>query len=135
MTPLVETHNAPEIAAALDAGAAIIGINNRNLHTFATDLSTTETLAPLIPSNRIIVSESGISAPHDLARLAPCGVNAVLVGEALVTAADTAAKVRTLADAGAACNAAVQDYEQAISLADAGAGPNASRPAKAAAYA
>ena len=137
MTPLVETHNAPEIAAALDAGAAVIGINNRNLHTFVTDLSTTETLAPLIPSDRIIVSESGISAPDDLARLAPCGVNAVLVGEALVTAADTAAKVRALADAGAACNAAVQDCDNAISPAGAGPGPgpNASRPAKAAAYA
>ena len=102
MTPLVETHDAGEIAAALDAGAAVIGINNRNLHTFVTDLATTETLAPLIPSDRIIVSESGISAPDDLARLASCGVSAVLVGEALVTAADTAAKVRSLADAGAA---------------------------------
>lgn len=102
MTPLVETHDAAEIAAALDAGAAVIGINNRNLHTFVTDLATTETLAPLIPSDRIIVSESGISAPDDLARLASCGVSAVLVGEALVTAADTAAKVRSLAGAGAA---------------------------------
>lgn len=97
MTPLVETHDAAEIAVAVAAGAPVIGINNRNLHTFVTDLAVTETLASLIPADRVIVSESGISTPEDLARLEPCGVNAVLVGEALVTAADTAAKVRSLA--------------------------------------
>ena len=99
MTPLVETHDAEEIAAAVEAGAEVIGINNRDLHTFVTDLTTTETLAPLIPSDRVIVSESGISTPDDLARLRPFGVNAVLVGEALVTADDTAAKVRSLTGA------------------------------------
>ena len=97
MTPLVETHDAAEIATAVAAGAPVIGINNRNLHTFVTDLAVTENLASLIPSDRVIVSESGISPPADLARLEPCGVNAVLVGEALVTAADTAGKVRALA--------------------------------------
>lgn len=96
MTPLVETHDAEEIATAVDAGAQVIGINNRDLHTFVTDLATTESLAPLIPPGRVIVSESGISTPDDLARLEPYGINAVLVGEALVTAADTAAKVRSL---------------------------------------
>ena len=101
MTPLVETHDAGEVAAAVGAGAQVIGINNRNLHTFVTDLATTEGLAHLIPSDRIVVSESGISAPADLLRLAPWGVNAVLVGEALVTADDTAAKVRALVAAGA----------------------------------
>ena len=101
MTPLVETHDAGEVAAAVDAGAQVIGINNRNLHTFVTDLATTEGLAHLIPSDRVVVSESGISAPADLLRLAPWGVNAVLVGEALVTADDTAAKVRALVAAGA----------------------------------
>ena len=100
MTPLVETHDAGEVAAAVGAGAQVIGINNRNLHTFVTDLATTEGLAHLIPSDRIVVSESGISAPADLLRLAPWGVNAVLVGEALVTADDTAAKVRALVAAG-----------------------------------
>ncbi len=99
MTPLVETHDADEIATAVDAGAEIIGINNRDLHTFVTDLATTESLAPLIPSDKIIVSESGISAPDDLARLEPLGINAVLVGEALVTADDTAAKIRSLTGA------------------------------------
>ena len=96
MTPLVETHDAEQIATALEAGAEVVGINNRDLHTFVTDLATTEALAPLIPSNKVVVSESGISAPDDLARLEPYGVDAVLVGEALVTAGDTAAKVRSL---------------------------------------
>lgn len=100
MTPLVETHDADEIATAVAAGARVIGINNRNLHTFVTDLAVTETLAPLIPPDRVIVSESGISNPADLTRLAPYGVNAVLVGEALVTADDTAAKVRALVAGG-----------------------------------
>ena len=96
MTPLVETHDAGQIATAVACGAEVIGINNRDLHTFVTDLATTETLAPLVPKDRVIVSESGISTPQDLARLEPFGVNAVLVGEALVTADDTAAKVRSL---------------------------------------
>ena len=99
MTPLVETHDADEIATAVEAGAQVIGINNRDLHTFVTDLATTESLAPLIPSDKVIVSESGISAPEDLARLEPFGINAALVGEALVTAADTAGKVRSLTGA------------------------------------
>lgn len=99
MTPLVETHDADEIATAVAAGAQVIGINNRDLHTFVTDLATTEQLAGLIPQDKVIVSESGISTPADLARLEPHRVNAVLVGEALVTAADTAAKVRTLTGA------------------------------------
>ena len=96
MTPLVETHDADQIATAVAAGAEVIGINNRDLHTFVTDLATTETLTRYIPSDKVIVSESGISKPEDLARLEPCRVNAVLVGEALVTADDTAAKVRSL---------------------------------------
>ena len=99
MTPLVETHDADEITTAVDAGAEVIGINNRDLHTFVTDLSTTESLAPLIPPGKVIVSESGISTPADLARLQPSGIDAVLVGEALVTADDTAAKVRSLTGA------------------------------------
>ena len=96
MTPLVEAHDADEIATAADAGAEVIGINNRNLHTFVTDLATTEQLARFIPAGKVIVSESGISTPDDLARLEPFQVDAVLVGEALVTAEDTGAKVRAL---------------------------------------
>ena len=99
MKPLVETHDADEIATAIAAGAEVIGINNRDLHTFVTDLATTEQLAALIPRDKVIVSESGISTPDDLARLEPYSVNAALVGEALVTADDTAAKVRSLTGA------------------------------------
>ena len=105
MTPLVETHTAAEVGAAIDAGAEVIGINNRDLHTFTTDLATTERLAPLVPPGKIIVSESGIGGPEDLARLEPLGVGAALVGEALVTAEDTAAKVRALAGKAAAAPA------------------------------
>ena len=97
MDALVEIHDQGELETALDAGAEIIGINNRDLRTFETDLATTEGLAPLIPGDKVIVSESGIFTPEHLQRLGTLGVNAVLVGEALVTAPDTAAKVRELA--------------------------------------
>ena len=73
-----------------------MGINNRDLRTFQTDLAVTEGLAPLIPGDKVIVSESGIFTPEHLQRLGRLGVNAALVGEALVTAPDTAAKVREL---------------------------------------
>ncbi|MSQ06601.1 MAG: indole-3-glycerol phosphate synthase TrpC [Dehalococcoidia bacterium] len=100
MACLVEVHNPEELTTALNAGARIIGINNRNLHTFTTDLSVTEGLAPQVPTGKIIVSESGINSPADLRRLSRLGVNAVLVGEALVTAPDIAGKVRELAGGG-----------------------------------
>jgi indole-3-glycerol phosphate synthase len=96
MDALVEVHGENELRVALDVGAEIVGVNNRDLRTFKTDLATTEGLAPLIPSDRVIVSESGIFTPEHLQRLGNLGVNAVLVGEALVTAPDTAAKVREL---------------------------------------
>ena len=93
---LVEIHNESELETAVDAGAEIIGINNRDLHTFTTDLAVTQRLAPQVPRNKVIVSESGIFTPDDLRLLASVRVNAVLVGEALVTAPDVAAKVREL---------------------------------------
>ena len=93
---LVEVHNENELHVALDAGAEIIGINNRDLRTFHTDLAVTENLAPLVPKDKVIVSESGINHPEDLKRLGDLGVNAVLVGEALVTSPDVAQKVREL---------------------------------------
>ena len=96
MDALVEVHDEDELQVALDAGAEIVGINNRDLRTFNTDLATTEGLAPLVPGDRVIVSESGIFTSDHLQRLGKLGVNAVLVGEALVTAPDTAAKVREL---------------------------------------
>ena len=96
MTALVEVHTPAEMQTARDAGAAVIGINNRDLRTFKTDLAVTAELAPQIPRDRVIVSESGIFTPEHLQQLGGMGVNAVLVGEALVTAPDTADKVREL---------------------------------------
>jgi indole-3-glycerol phosphate synthase len=93
---LVEVHNREELDRALEAGAEIIGINNRNLHTFETDLSITEELAGKIPKGKVIVSESGIFTAGDVTRLRATKVNAVLVGEALVTSPDVGAKVREL---------------------------------------
>lgn len=93
---LVEVHTEAELQTAVDAGAEIIGINNRDLHTFATDLAVTERLAPQVPRGKVVVSESGIFTRDDLRRLHRVRVNAALVGEALVTAPDTAAKVREL---------------------------------------
>ena len=80
----------------MEAGAEVIGINHRNLKTFQMDITLTERLRPLIPQGKIVVAESGIHSREDVARLKKVGVNAGLVGEALVTAPDGAAKVREL---------------------------------------
>ena len=92
----VEVHDESEVRVAVDAGAQVIGINNRDLRTFTTDLAVSQRLAPLVPLGKVIVSESGINRGEDLRMLADFGVNAVLVGEALVTAPDVAEKVREL---------------------------------------
>lgn len=99
MQALVEVHNEAELDRALALGAALIGVNNRDLHSFVTTLETTERLAARLPStNRpLLVSESGIFTAADVARVQACGADAVLVGEALVTAPDIAARVRELA--------------------------------------
>jgi len=96
MDSLVEVHDEYELERALAAGAQIVGINNRDLRTFQVDLSTTERLAPLVPDGRTFVAESGIFSRADIERLAAGGVDAVLIGEALVTAPDPATKVREL---------------------------------------
>jgi indole-3-glycerol phosphate synthase len=96
MQSLVEVHDERDLAVALDAGAEIIGINNRDLRTFKTDLETTERLAPLVFGDKILVSESGISARAHIDRVKAAGAHAVLVGEALVTARDPGAKLREL---------------------------------------
>lgn len=96
MDSLVEVHDEPELERALAAGAEIIGVNNRDLRTFDVDLSTTERLAPLVPAGRIVVAESGIFSRDDIRRLAACGVQAVLIGEALVTEPDPRAKIQEL---------------------------------------
>jgi indole-3-glycerol phosphate synthase len=102
LAALVEVHNGVELARALSAGAQIVGINNRDLRDFTVNLATTERLRTAIPAGVIIVSESGIHAPVDVRRLARCGVDAMLVGESLVTAADVAAQVTALVAAGRA---------------------------------
>jgi indole-3-glycerol phosphate synthase len=94
---LVETHTAAEVALALEAGARVIGVNNRDLHTFNVSLETSLQLRSLIPSHVVMVAESGISSPEDVRRLADAGVDAMLIGEGLVTAPDVAFKVREFA--------------------------------------
>ena len=96
MQCLVEVHDEDELKVALDAGAEIVGINNRDLRTFETDLEVTERLAPLVPGDRIVVSESGISERDHVRRVGAAGASAVLVGEALVTAVDPGQKLREL---------------------------------------
>ncbi|MFQ6121498.1 MAG: indole-3-glycerol phosphate synthase TrpC [Dehalococcoidales bacterium] len=93
---LVEVHNQAEVENALASGAEIIGINNRDLNTFEVDINTTRRLRPLIPQERIVVSESGISCRGDIEKLKEWGVNAVLVGEALVMADDILTKMGEL---------------------------------------
>jgi indole-3-glycerol phosphate synthase len=91
---LVEVHDRAELEIAIQSGAKIIGINNRDLHTFTVDINTTERLCQLVPPDRIIVSESGIRDRSDIDKLREWGVDAVLVGEALVTATDVATKMK-----------------------------------------
>ena len=99
MEPLVEVHDAGEAKQAVAVGARVIGINNRDLRTFNTSLETTKQVRLHLPPNVIVVSESGISTADQVRELAGWGVNAILVGEALVTAPDTGAKLRELAGA------------------------------------
>jgi indole-3-glycerol phosphate synthase len=93
---LVEAHDAPEIERAVRAGAAIIGINNRNLATFEEDLGVGESLAACIPAAAVAIAESAVHTPADATRLGAVGFDAVLVGEALVRADDPTALVRDL---------------------------------------
>jgi indole-3-glycerol phosphate synthase len=106
MSTVVEVHNEEETKRALAAGARIIGINNRDLRTFETDLETTRRLRPLIPSDRIVITESGIQTAADVARLAEWGVRGMLIGEGIVTAPDIGARVKEFAEAGAKVAAA-----------------------------
>jgi indole-3-glycerol phosphate synthase len=96
MEALVEVHDEEEAGRAVRAGASLIGINNRDLRTFEVDLSTTERLRPLLPREAVVVGESGVATRADVERLYMAGVNAVLVGEALMTATDVQAKMREL---------------------------------------
>jgi indole-3-glycerol phosphate synthase len=93
---LVEVHDELELAVALDSGARVIGINNRDLRTFHTDLAVTERLAPRVPEGVVVVAESGIFTRTDMARLAASGAHAFLVGESLMREADMAGALRRL---------------------------------------
>ncbi|GBD20349.1 Indole-3-glycerol phosphate synthase [bacterium HR28] len=97
MEALVEVHDEAELETALATGARVVGINNRDLRTFTVDLSVSERLAPRVPGDRIVVAESGIHRTSDVERLAAAGVDAILVGEALMTAPNRQAAVAELA--------------------------------------
>ena len=99
MDSLVEVHDERELDRALALEADMIGINNRDLRTFETDLATTLTQAPTIPDDVLVVAESGLSSPADLLRLAEAGVTTFLIGESLMRADDIAAATRALAGA------------------------------------
>lgn len=93
---VVEVHTPDEAARAVESGADIIGINNRNLHTFETNLATTETIAASLPPDALVVSESGIGCRADLERVRDAGADAVLVGESLMCEEDVGAKLGEL---------------------------------------
>ena len=96
MTPLVELYEPANLSRALDLGARLIGVNNRDLHTFQTDLEHTLRLRERIPADRLLVSESGIRTRADALRLESAGVAAMLVGETLVSRPDIGAAVDEL---------------------------------------
>jgi indole-3-glycerol phosphate synthase len=96
MSTLVEVHDEKELDTALENGAEIIGINNRDLKTFKVDITTTRRLAPRVSEDKIIVSESGIHNREDVKNLESWGVSAMLVGEALVTAKNIPEKIKEL---------------------------------------
>ncbi len=99
MEALVEVHTEPEVETALEAGAALVGVNHRDLATFQVDVSLTERLRPCVPASVVYVAESGIRTAADAARMRAAGADAILVGEALMRAADPAARLRELTGA------------------------------------
>ena len=96
MDVLAEVHNAAELERALMLDTELIGINNRNLKTLEVDMAMTEALAPNVPDGRTVISESGLYAPADLARMALVGAECFLVGESLMRQDDVEAATRTL---------------------------------------
>ena len=100
MEALVEAHTAAEVETAVAAGAEIVGVNNRDLATFITDLAVAEAIAPSIPDGVVTVGESGVSSIAGAARMAAAGYDAILVGEAAVRSADPGAFIAELREAG-----------------------------------
>jgi len=100
LTPLTEVHDMEDLERAIECGADVIGINNRDLDTFEVDTNTTFSLAPMVPEDCIVVCESGINNPGDILRLRGTGINAVLVGSALMKSDEIAAKTREMVKAG-----------------------------------
>ena len=96
MDALIETHDEAEMARAADLGGDLVGINNRSLRTFDVDLGATARLAPLSPAGSLLVAESGIFGPADVAKVAVAGASAILVGESLMRQADVTAATRIL---------------------------------------
>jgi len=96
LSVVVESHDENEVEAALKAGARIIGVNNRDLKTFEVDIKLSERLRPLVPEDKIFISESGIKTPEDIQRLREIKADAVLIGETLMRSGDKAAELRRL---------------------------------------
>lgn len=96
MSTLVEVHNEEELEFAVTNNVKIIGINNRNLKTFKTDINTTVRLAPYVPKDRVLVSESGINTSEDIRLLRENGVDAFLIGEALLRELNIGQKLKEL---------------------------------------
>ena len=108
IAPLTEIHDRKDLEKAVDCGADIIGINNRDLDSFRVDINTTFELAPEVPQDCILVSESGITNTEDILSLKDSGVQAVLVGSALMQSKDLAEATAQFANAGKMCNAKSQ---------------------------
>ncbi len=100
MTALVEVHDADEVGRAVDAGARVIGVNSRNLHTLEVDRATFARVVPSVPAGIVRIAESGVRGPHDVLEFARAGADAVLVGESLVTGRNPRGAVADLVAAG-----------------------------------